>query len=372
MATQIHAQLLVLVLLLLLTWQAQLCTSLEPASYYTPIQLAGGGRAPEAAAELVSPARARASSGISTAVLQQAQDTIAVVGQNAAGPGVYAYVYVGANADPRGPWVGNVERIELAPPTPTAEYSNFGRCVSLAEGPLVLVTEVTVQASDRPRAFLYTPQVVSNPRGPWKLVQELPLPSLGPVALTHCAIHNGTIALSDEGANTPAGAVLLLNSSDPGDVMAPWSYMGQLPAPSNSDPRFGSYLSLADTLLAVSTASAPPYLGRVHLYNLAATDPATWQPTTTIVNPTGDAQQWFGQSVTTSADGQQVVVTSRLNAGYSGSCYVYTLANTPGVWLLEAILLQSELQPPFNELGFFGQSASLFDDMLAVGVRTSV
>jgi len=133
------------------------------------------------------------------------------------------------------------------------------------------------------------------------------------------------------------------------------------PSPEASD-WFGDSVSLYQDTLVVSASyddTGAYNAGSVYVYTRTG---GIWTPQQTINNPTPDAHDWFGDSISLFQDTLAIgVMRDTPNDQHTGSCCVYI--RTGGVWTLQ----QTINNPTPEGYDSFGDSVSLFQDTLAIG-----
>lgn len=250
----------------------------------------------------------------------------------------------------------------LTNPSP-ARYDYFGRAVAIS-GKRVVVGAYwdDTRATQSGIAYVYDLAAA---------VPTLPVATLSSPSQESYVYFGSAVAISETtvvvgapglytGAGNSGGAYVF-------DVANPASGvpMTTLPNPSPAQgDLFGSSVAISGSRVAVGSPfddTGAPSAGSVYLYNLASGSPTV--PSLTLTNPTPDESDRFGDSV--SISGGRVVVGAPFDNTWAfdaGSAYVYDLANaTPTVPV-------ATLNNPSPEAyDYFGSSVSISGTRVVVG-----
>jgi len=142
-----------------------------------------------------------------------------------------------------------------------------------------------------------------------------------------------------------------------------WTAQATLTNPTGGGSNYGNSISISsDGLYAIVgayTEEVPgPGVGRAYVYFRTGT---SWALQATLINPTAENYSYFGHSVSISGDGLYAIVSANgedVPGGDQGQSYIF--ARTGTSWALQSTLIN----PTGEAASWFGQSVSISGDGL--------
>jgi probable HAF family extracellular repeat protein/predicted outer membrane repeat protein len=160
-----------------------------------------------------------------------------------------------------------------------------------------------------------------------------------------------------------SGAVYLFKKNTQGV----WTETGRLEAPDGAaGDLFGLNISVAGDTLVITARNDDDLgsdSGSVYVYSRVAG--GNWVLATKLIAPEGGIEQWFGDSIDLTSDGERLVVGAPFATGQvagSGAAYVFDRNPNDGTWNFSAKVFD----PTGDEPDYFG-AVSIDGDVLAVG-----